>query len=136
MARVPTEAEAPQQRPRRTRPPAAREHYAPIIAVIDCDLGIRRRFFEIGVLFGAGVILFCLSPVVVSASGLLESGMAKLAATSLCSCALLPFKLSWDRFSEANVLKDVRNILSRNEPLSKFMEDEVLKIGKKKVKLF
>ena len=134
---MPTEADAP-QRPRRTRPPAdspARVQYAPIIAVIDCDLGIRRRFFEIGVLFGAGVILFCLSPIVVSASGLLESGMVKVAATSLCSCALYPFKLSWDRFSEANVLKDVRNVLSRNEPLSKFMEDEVLKIGKKKMKL-
>jgi hypothetical protein len=72
----------------------------------------------------------------VSFSGLsLDQGIGKIAATSLCSFALFPFKLSWDRFSEANILRDVRNILSRGQPLSKFMENEILKIGSKKVKL-
>jgi hypothetical protein len=136
---VPTEANAPQQRPRRSRPRAdasVREQYTPIIAVVDCDLGIRRRFYEIGVLIGTGVILLFLSPIVISSSGpYLESGIGKIASTSLYSFVLFPLKLSWDRFLEANVLKDVRNILSKNQPLSKFMEDEIARIGKKRMKI-
>jgi hypothetical protein len=108
----------------------------PMISVVDCEHGIRRRYFEIGTLIGIGVILSGISPIVVSYSGLsMELGMGRIAATSLCSFALFPFKLSWDRFSEANVLRDVRNILSRGQPLSQFMENEILKLGRKKMKL-
>jgi hypothetical protein len=57
----------------------------PIISVVDCELGIRRRYFEIGTLIGLGIIVSGISPIVVSYSGLLslDLGIGKIAATSL-----------------------------------------------------
>ena len=104
-----------------------------IISIEDCNLGVRRRLIEMRIMLVAGGLFLFISVVVIMSSGLYsEPGLMKIASSAISFPSLYPFKVSWDRFTEARFLRDIKTMLQSNLPLSKFSQDELSKILNKR----
>lgn len=106
----------------------------PLITVMDCTLGISRRYNEIILLLVIGIVLEISAGLVILVSGITiaGSGLTKTASAILSVPGLWPFKLSFDRFTDVGLLKGARETLERGLDLSVFMREELTAVTGKK----
>lgn len=103
------------------------------ITLLDCTQGISRRWKELCVLLVSGVLFDILAAATVLLSGIAsEPLLSKVAGVALSVPGMLPFKLSFDRYSELSLLESVRETLGRGLELSDFMKAEIARIIHKK----
>jgi len=129
MTDEPESARRMRRRPAGTGGAVAPGQPRAVITVLDCTLAIRKRRLEMFILIGAGVVLEAATFSVPSLLGVAsEATMTKAATGALSASMLLPFKLAFDRFSEASFFGNVRETLEQGYELSEFMLAELAKL--------
>lgn len=133
---MPSDGETAQEDQRRTRSrrrPASGGDREPYITVMDCDLSIKRRHRDIAILVVAGFVFVLISQGVLTVSGWWSDPLVgKVAASALSLPPMVPLKLSWDRYSEASLLRDIRTVLAQGAQLTPFLQSELRKLTIKK----
>jgi hypothetical protein len=99
----------------------------PFITIADCSGMIARNWLEIAVLIFIVLLMTLASFLVPTKVGLdnVFPKLADIATGALCSLSSFPLKPAYDRFTRILLLRQARQTLEGNEPLSEMLQAEL-----------